>query len=406
MQVMAKDGSAHTILFSPGGVNIYESGELVGLLLTGIDITQRKLAEEKIQEREEQNKALLNAIPDMIFRLSSEGIFLDHHASADSVLLEAPEKFLGRSAAEVLPQQIAEKTLASIEEALRTSEVVTFEYELEMDDGKRYFECRMVMCGEDEVLAIVRDITDRYRVDEEIRLSRDKLARKATELAAVNEELESYAYTVSHDLGAPLRRIGEYAALLRGEIGEGLSDEGNRFLSAIDTAAVELRDLVKVLLRLSRTASGGITHERIDLSAMAKEICSLYTQDEPDREVEFGIEEKLTAEGDRRLLRIVLENLLSNAWKFTCREEKALIEFGRTEIKGARVFFVRDNGIGFDREKAARIFKPFSQIHREGEFPGEGIGLATVTRIVHRHGGRIWTESAPGEGATFYFTLG
>ena len=264
----------------------------------------------------------------------------------------------------------------------------------------------MVTCGEDEVLAIVRDITERKKSDEEIRKSQIKLESKAVELAALNEELETYAYSVSHDLGAPLRRIGQFARMLREEIGEELSDKGERFLTSIDASTEELRNKVKVLLRLSRTTSGGINPESVNLSAMAREICSQLAQEEPHRSVELRIADDLTAEGDINLLRIVLDNLLCNAWKFTCREKKAIIEFGRTEMPEGKAFFVRDNGIGFDREKAVRIFKPFSQIHREGEFPGEGIGLATATRIVHRHGGRVWTESTPGEGATFFFTLG
>ncbi|MDO8680802.1 MAG: response regulator [Acidobacteriota bacterium] len=225
------------------------------------------------------------------------------------------------------------------------------------------------------------------------------------QLKAVNKELEAFSYSVSHDLRAPLRRIDGFSQALIEEYGGALDDRGRDYLERVRAAAQQMAELIEALLGLSRVARTEMRNEDVDLSALARETADTLRQSQPDRRVDFVIAEGLVAPGDGRLLRVVLENLLGNAWKFTQRRPDARIEFGSARHEGQDAYAVRDNGAGFDMAYAAKLFAPFQRLHAEEEFSGTGIGLATVQRILHRHGGKIWAESEVGKGATFYFTL-
>ena len=248
------------------------------------------------------------------------------------------------------------------------------------------------------VSSTIRDITERKRFER-------ALHEKNVELEAANKELEAFDYSVAHDLRAPLTRIEGFSAMLGKQYGEKLDARGRELLQRIADAGLSMDQLVGDLLALSTVTRGTLGRSDVDVSALADSIVATLRKSEPRREVRFDAPTGMILRADPGLLRVVLENLLGNAWKFTKGHARARVEMGCLEIQGERVFFVRDNGAGFDIANAERLFKPFQRLHSGADFEGTGIGLATVQRIVRRHGGRVWAEAAVDRGATFYFTL-
>jgi light-regulated signal transduction histidine kinase (bacteriophytochrome) len=231
------------------------------------------------------------------------------------------------------------------------------------------------------------------------------VAERTLELASANQELEAFSYSVAHDLRAPLRRIDGFSQLLLEDYAGKLDAEGSKYLQQIRKSAQEMGRLIDDLLALSRVTRSELRRERVDLTTLARSILARLQKNEPGRKAKLVISAGLSANGDTHLLSVVLENLLGNAWKFTGKRPLARIEVGARQEEGQRVFFVRDNGAGFDMAYAHKLFGPFQRLHSAAEFEGTGIGLATVQRIVRRHGGRVWAEAEVGRGATFYFTL-
>ena len=224
-------------------------------------------------------------------------------------------------------------------------------------------------------------------------------------LEAANKELEAFSYSVSHDLRAPLRGLDGFSQILLEDYADKLDDQGKDYLRRLRGASQRMAQLIDDLLKLSHVTRAELSLEEMDLGALAQEVAEGLRGQDPERSVRFDIAPGLTARADPRLLRVALENLLGNAWKFTGRRAEAHIEFGAAEQDGKPAYFVRDNGAGFDPAYAGKLFGAFQRLHDAHEFPGTGIGLATVQRVVHKHGGRIWAEGAVDRGATFYFTL-
>ena len=231
-------------------------------------------------------------------------------------------------------------------------------------------------------------------------------AELVRDLEHKNKELESFSYAVSHDLRAPLRRIEAFCRAVLESQGERLDPEGRRFMDRIQEASRQMSQLIDDVLHLSKVSRAELRQQEVDLSALAEAILERLRESEPERAVEARVRPGVMVTGDGRLLRIALANLLENAWKFTARVPAARIEFGLTTAAGEPAYFVRDNGAGFDMTYVDRLFGPFQRLHLASEFPGSGIGLATVQRIIHRLGGRVWAEGLVGQGATFSFTLG
>ncbi len=253
---------------------------------------------------------------------------------------------------------------------------------------------------------MLREIQNR---DAALQKAQNELEQRVTErtreLVSANRELEAFSYSVSHDLRGPLDALNGYSYILLKNHSSKLDATGKESLQNIRAAARRMSDLIDDLLNLSRLSTSSMHREKVDLSVFARGIMEELCRNAPQRKVEFIAAPSAEANADARLLRIVLDNLLRNAWKYTAHHDAARIEFGQESSEGRVVYFVRDNGSGFDQRSADRLFQPFQRLHSTAEFPGNGIGLATVRRIIQRHGGEVWAQGEVEKGATFYFTL-
>jgi PAS domain S-box-containing protein len=259
------------------------------------------------------------------------------------------------------------------------------------------------------VLSSISDITARKRAEDEVHRLNDVLERRVrertAELETINTELASFSYSISHDLRGPLRGIDGFSQALLEDNKETLDGKSQDYLRRVREAAQHMGHLIDDLLKIARISKSEIQHKSVDLSAEARGVFESLQEQYPERSVEATVQEGLLAGRDARLIRILMEHLLGNAWKFTMREEKPRIEFGSFIKEGETIYFVRDNGVGFDMAYIGKLFGTFQRLHTLDDFPGTGVGLATVQRIINRHGGRIWAEGEVGKGATFYFTL-
>lgn len=388
-----------------------EEGTLVSSAIR--DISERKRAEAALRLSEERFSSAFEHAPIGIALVSPDGRWLKVNRALCHLLGYTSDELLAKTFQDITYPDDLEADLEYVRQML-ASEIRSYQME------KRYFHktghivwaLLSVSLVRDEAgqvlyfISQIQDITERKRVEEEIKDLNRQMERQNTELTVINKELESFSYSVSHDLRAPLRAIDGFSLALLEDCEPKLESEEKEHLRRIRAATGHMGRLIDDMLNLARTARYELVRSRVDLSALAREIFSELLAAEPERRVTVMIAPGQVAEGDRTLLRVVLDNLLGNAWKFTSKRPDARIEFG-VQAKGTRtVYFVRDNGAGFDMSYADKLFGAFQRLHTGSEFPGSGIGLATVQRIVHRHGGRVWAESALGEGATFYFEIG
>jgi len=301
-------------------------------------------------------------------------------------------------------------------EATNAKDTNEMQHRILTPDGRtKHIHVRFEVFRNDEgksvrALGTVQDITEQVLARAEIEHLNERLEvrvrERTAEMETANKELESFAYSISHDLRAPLRGIDGFSHLLDEEYGERLDEQGRGYLKRVRGAAQRMGALIDDILELSRVTRRQMVRKRVDLSRMAADILDEFRQAQPQRSVDARIEGGIVVEGDPQLLRVMMQNLIENAWKYSGKTDQARIEFGREADGATPCLFVRDNGAGFDMRYAGRLFAPFQRLHKPEEFEGTGIGLATVARVVHRHGGRVWAEAEPGQGATFRFTLG
>ena len=379
------------------------------------DITQRKRAEEKLSESEARFRTLVEQVQDYaIFGVDPEGRVTSWNAGAERVYGYASAEIVGHSIARFYSSGEAASDKLKRELEIAAAEGVYEEVGPRVrKDGSRYWADVLVSALRDPngdlrgFANVTRDITERKKSEEEIQKLNQELEHRVSELATVNQELEAFSYSVSHDLRAPLRGIAGFSQALVEDYNDVLDDQGKDYTRRIHSATQRLTQLIDDLLTLSRVTRSEMNREMsVDVSSIVTSIGAQLRATNPNRQVEFVVAPRLITRGDPRLLRIALENLVGNAYKFTSKVPEARVEFGSAgKENGKTIYFVRDNGAGFDTTYADKLFGPFQRLHSANEFPGTGIGLATVQRIIRRHGGRVWAESAVGQGATFYFTL-
>ncbi|BCX81240.1 two-component system, NarL family, sensor histidine kinase EvgS [Methylomarinovum caldicuralii] len=365
---------------------------------------------EQAQARRALLEALLDSIPDLFFRIGPDGTILEGHSPNPDLFYVPPQQFLGKTMQEVLPPPLAARFSEALERLRQDGGPVTLEYALEVPGGKHWFEAKLSpVRGSDEAVVLVHDITARKQAEAALQAARDRLeqrvAERTAELSAANRELEAFTYAVSHDLRAPLRAIQGFAQALEEDYGEALPAGAGEFLDEIAAGAHRMGELIDGLLTLSRISRAELVCQPVRLDQITHEIFAELRRREPHRRVRLEIPGPLEAEADLRLCRILVQNLLENAWKYTAGRKDAWIRFSAREEDGERVFCLEDNGAGFDMAFAAKLFEPFQRLHAQSEFPGLGIGLATVQRIVRRPGGWIRGEGTVGGGARFLFTL-
>ena len=331
-------------------------------------------------------------------------LIYEYKSALESYLLEANEADL-KKAYEIGRKVITEKlSVMDLAQAHHDAIIAILQKDTSTDETVHTIKgaCDLFM----ESLSLFDIIHRGFReANIELQLKNKVLNEKINELATLNKELESFSYSVSHDLKAPLRSIDGFSHVLLEDYLDKLDDEGKDYLNRVSAASQKMSHLIDAMLILSRLTRGEINRVDVDLTDVVKSTASSLQESQPDRKVEFVIAENVTANGDAAMVNAVIENLLGNAWKFTGKHPTARIEFGVTEKDGKTVYFVKDDGAGFDPKYSDKLFVPFQRLHTESEFPGIGIGLATVQRIIHRHRGHIWAEGEIEKGATAYFTL-
>ncbi|HVQ93360.1 MAG TPA: ATP-binding protein [Mycobacteriales bacterium] len=405
------------------GVGVLITGNVVAFAAMSVVIANAAARLESAGARAQQaardGHALLTALIDntsaVIYMRDLGGHYMLANREYERLFGLRREDLLGRTDHDLFPAEMAAAFRENDLAAVARGYPVQMEEVAPGDDGEHnYVTVKFPVLDEAgqayAVCGISTDITDRTRAEAEVhRLNADlerRVRERTAELEASTKELDAFAYSVSHDLRAPLRSLDGFSQMLLDDYGGQLDEDGQDCLHRLQANTVRMGQIIDDLLNLSRATRVELKRNPVDLSELARSVLAELRQAEPDRTVAVDIAEHLTTTGDQHLLRLVLVNLFGNAWKFSARADPATVHFELFRDDGEeRVFAVRDNGAGFNMEYAAKLFEPFQRLHSRGEFDGSGLGLAIVARILRRHGGRIWAEGAPGEGAAFYFTV-
>jgi PAS domain S-box-containing protein len=363
---------------------------------------------------QDQLLALIDNTNAVIYMRDLDGRYMVVNREYERLFDLRRNEIVGLTDHDLFPKEVADEFRANDLRAAASGKPVHVEEYAPNDDGPRWYITvkfpLLDSAGKPYAVAgISTDITARKQAEEQVRKLNAELEQRVRERTAELEttarELDAFAYSVSHDLRAPLRSLHGFSRFLEEDYSDRLDDDGREYVARIKSSVAKMGQLIDDLLRLSRATRTELNREPVDISALATEIIEELRATEPDRQVGVEVTPGLVATGDSHLLRLALDNLLSNAWKFTGKCENAAITVGTLGQPGDQVFFVRDNGAGFSMRYEAKLFDPLQRLHTAEEFEGNGIGLAIVHRIVSRHGGRIWAESELGKGATFFFTV-
>ena len=415
-QRVRKDGSrywAHIVLTSVRD----RDGRLRGFAKVTRDVTEQRAAEEALRQSEERFRLLVASVRDYaIFMLDPQGRVATWNLGAERMKGYRADEIIGQHFSIFYPEEARRvgHPEAELRQALREGR-----YQEEgwrrRKDGSQFFAhvtITSVRGPTGNLLGfakVTRDVTERRAAEEALRglaaELEEKVRERTAELEDANRDLEAFSYSVSHDLRAPLRALDGFSKVLLDQTADRLEPVHRNYLGRIRSAAQRMSQLIDDMLMFSRLSRASIEPSPVDLTAMAREIAHELGEAEPGRHIQFAAQQGLTITADPRLLRVLMENLLGNAWKFTRRRAHPRVEVGALWRDGETVYYVRDNGAGFDPRYADKLFMPFQRLHSSREFEGTGVGLATACRVVKRHGGRLWAEAAPDQGATFYMTF-
>ena len=386
---------------------IYLAPQFNSVRIYALDITERR----RLEEERNRLAAIVENSNDAIIAKTLDGIIVDWNKGAEKLYGYTADEIKGRHISTLIPADRIDEASRILEKIGRGENGKPFETIRVTKDGRSIPVSLTISPIRDTngkiigASSIAHDITERKRTEEKIEELNANLAERAGELALANQELEAFNYSVAHDLRKPLTAVSGYCQVVRDLCGSQLDGQCKGYLQQAYNGTLRMNRLIDALLKFSHLGHVELRREMVDLSSMAQMVAAEQKLAEPGRLAEFRIAAGVSAYGDVNLLRVVLDNLLGNAWKYTGRRERAVIEFGVTEIEGGPAWFVRDNGEGFNMADAEKLFLPFQRLPGAEEFKGFGIGLATVERIIRRHGGKIWAEGEAGKGATFYFTL-
>jgi PAS domain S-box-containing protein len=403
LYALRKDGVEFPVEISLSPMESEEDNLIIAAIR---DITERKRAEEKF-------RGLLESAPDAMLVVDQQGVIQLVNSQTEKLFGYDRVQLVGEPVELLVPKRFRKKHSRHREgyygeHPTRPMGVGLDLFGLRKNGTEFPVEISLSPLETEEgllVSAAIRDVTQRKLMEEDVQKLNEDLKQRAAQLEAANRELEAFSYSVSHDLRAPLRSIDGFSHVVLEDYGEQLPADARGYLERVRAAAQRMAVLIDDLLNLSRVTRTAVQPKFINLSKMVEEIVQGLHEAQPDRQVAFSLTPDLMVEADPHLIHIVLENLLSNAWKFTSKHEQPEVEFGQKKHVKERTFYVRDNGVGFDMAYADKLFGVFQRLHSVSEFPGTGVGLATVQRIISIHGGRIWAESAEGKGTTFYFTL-
>jgi PAS domain S-box-containing protein len=411
IHMRTKSGENRVGLFSVEKLSF--GGEPSFVAMT-VDITGRKQAEEALRINEERFRLIADNATDLVSRIQLTPTIHTDYVSPSCLRITGykQEEFYNdpNLGLEMIHPEDREFFLKHVNSGIKKDEKPITLRLVRKNGEVIWIEQTHATISNDKgepvaMHLIARDITERKNSEDQLKRAMANLEQSSAQLAATNKELETFSYSVSHDLRSPLRSIDGFSQALLEDYAGRLDATGKDYLNRLRTASQKMGELIDGLLKLSRLTRGEMHQEEVNLSMLAEEITSRLHENEPKRQAEFVIRRGLVARGDPELLRALFENLLGNAWKFTSKSKKTRIEFGTTKNGNKITYFINDNGAGFDMTYADKLFGAFQRLHETTEFPGTGIGLATVLRIIHRHGGNIWAEGAVNKGATFYFTL-
>jgi len=389
------------------------AGKTINYAAVKRDVTEQVQALEALRQAHERLEATLNALPDLLFEVDRHGRYLDFRAPHPELLYAPPETFLGRTVSQVLPAEAAGIINDALAQAARGGKHTGAVYALETPAGLGWFELSIAAKGDPAApdgrfIALIRDITGRVRAEKEVRRLNAELEQRVVErtaqLKVANQELQAFSYSVSHDLRAPLRAMDGFSRILLEDYGPQLPSLAQHYLQVVRKNAQQMGRLIDDLLALSRLGRQPLTKRPVMPADLVRQVLEELSAGQEGRRVEIQIDDLPPCQADPALLKQVFINLISNALKFTQGRETARIEIGCQPCEGSVVYFVRDNGVGFDMRYANKLFGVFQRLHSADEYEGTGVGLAIVQRIIHRHGGRIWAKAEEGQGATFYFT--
>ena len=408
------DGSWRT--FEAVASNLIHDNVIEGVIINLRDITERKKIEEALHQSEEKYRTLLESVQEGYFELDLAGNFTFFNDALCRIYNYAKEELMGMNYRHYTDTQTGKNGFHEFNKVYKTGEPLKgFTWPVTGKDGtKRYLETSASLMKDSSgkpigFRGIIHDITARKHAEEELNHYRERLEalvhERTIKLEASNKELEAFSYSISHDLRAPLRSIDGFSQALLEDCEDVLDEQGKDYLFRIRAATQRMSTLIEDLLNLSRITRREISMEKVNLTRIVRSVINELQNSQPRSNVKIKIADGLEDIADPRLISIALENLMSNAWKFTAKQSEALIEFGSRNEGGKKIYFIRDNGAGFEMTYMDKLFAPFQRLHTIDEYPGTGIGLATVRRIIHRHGGEVWAEGKTGEGATFYFSI-